>query len=421
MSPPRISFNTASVDITPASPVPLFGYQHIRGPFQSISSKLECNAVLFRQGEQRIFLLQFDTLFPSRELNAALQARLTQSCEILSVSSHTHFAPALDHHKPLLGPISEEYFNDVVQAVAEALNRMLSETQAEGTLSSTEISCPANIFRRKRTISFQKRWPFFGIETAQLPNPVVQVDDRLTTYALRNTSGDIQAILWNWACHPVACPKDHSVSADYVGFVREEIRKKYGKDIPVVFLPGFMGDLRPRIVTRHPSIAQRIRYPINNLFFSRPISEPEFLNFCEQVSQAVVQSLSNEGTPTEFRGNLKLDRGGVPLKEVLTSESATVIPLACLQLSSTVRMVFIGAEVASGYAPLVRQQFGTGTIPVGYFEEIYGYLPLESQIPEGGYEVTVFLYWFSLSGKFRPGFQKLVMNTLQKLCAPSHN
>lgn len=421
MTQPLIAFTADSVEITPRTPVPLFGYQHIRGPYQSISSKLECNAVLFRQDDQRIFLLQLDTLFPSRDFNSALQTRLTQACEILSVSSHTHYAPALDSHKPLLGPISDEYFNEVVDSVAPLLNRMLAEPAAQGTICSAETSCPASIFRRKRTISFQKRWPFFGIETAQLPNPSVKIDDRLSTFVLRDSTGSVQAVLWNWACHPVACPKDHSVSADYIGFVRDQIREKFGTKVPVVFLPGCMGDLRPRIVTSRPSLAQRIRYPLNNLFFSRPISEPEFQNFCEQITKSVFRNLESTSAAEPFQGNLRLERTAIPLTSVLTGESAQEIPLACLQLNSSLKLVFLGAEVASGYAPLIRREFGNTAIPIGYFEEVFGYLPLESQIPEGGYEVTVFLYWFSLNGKFRPGFQKVLLNTLQNLHNALHN
>ena len=54
-------------------------------------------------------------------------------------------------------------------------------------------------------------------------------------------------MLWNFACHPVMYHSPMNVSAHFPGDVRKELREILS-DIPVVFLQGFSGDIRPNNV-----------------------------------------------------------------------------------------------------------------------------------------------------------------------------
>ena len=54
------------------------------------------------------------------------------------------------------------------------------------------------------------------------------------------------AVLWSYACHPVGFPARTRVSADFPGVVRRALRDAHGAELPVLFLQGFAGDVRPR-------------------------------------------------------------------------------------------------------------------------------------------------------------------------------
>ncbi|MCA9099292.1 MAG: hypothetical protein KDA36_12940, partial [Planctomycetaceae bacterium] len=254
MSSSPIAIVAGHCDITPEIPLPLFGDRHRQGLSRGVDSHLECNVVILVQGDLRVAILQLDTLFTSRQLQDALTSRMNVPCNLLVVASHTHFAPALVGDKPLLGGFSEAYFQFVVDRVSDLVNHLLSETPASARILSLKRDCAAGVCRRKRLFSVNKTPPYVGITTAFLPNLDEKIDQSLTTIGLFDSSGNLSAVIWNWACHPTVSPLADHVSSEYVGFVRDRVRNHYQRDIPVVFLPGAMGDIRPKIVTSKPSL-----------------------------------------------------------------------------------------------------------------------------------------------------------------------
>src|SRR5215203_421058 len=74
---------------------------------------LEINAAAFRDGDKAALLIAIDTLIAGPDLTAAADA-LAQECfgpgtVALVAASHTHFAPATDRTRPMLGEIAPAY------------------------------------------------------------------------------------------------------------------------------------------------------------------------------------------------------------------------------------------------------------------------------------------------------------------------
>ena len=145
----------------PSSPVglPLAGFlrRAQRGlPCGVQDDPLEINAAAFRDGDQAALLIAIDTLIAGPDLTAAADA-LAQECfgpgaVALVAASHTHFAPATDRTRPMLGEIAPAY----VAAVHDALRQVVVELRVAQTGPSVGLaSCvaSANVHRRRR-------WPF---------------------------------------------------------------------------------------------------------------------------------------------------------------------------------------------------------------------------------------------------------------------
>ncbi|KJV04988.1 hypothetical protein [Methylocucumis oryzae] len=77
-------------------------------------------------------------------------------------------------------------------------------------------------------------------------NPSGIRDSLIRIFMFKTNQSKVAAIVWTFACHPVGFPEPDTVSADFVGVVRERLRKIYGPQVPVIFAPGCMGDVRPR-------------------------------------------------------------------------------------------------------------------------------------------------------------------------------
>lgn len=415
MSPHSISIVSGSCDITPERPFPLFGYGHRSGLAEGTDSRIECNAVLLVQGDLRVILLQIDSLFPSRLLQDTLTSRLPESSELLIVASHTHFAPALDPGKPLLGKFDQAYFDFAVDRIGQLIGRLLNDTPEEASILKLERNCAAGIYRRKRWVTITKSPPFIGTTAALLPNFSELIDQKLTTIGLFNSAGELIALLWNFACHPTASPHTNQVGSDYVGFVRDQVRKQIQRDLPVLFLPGAMGDIRPRIISRSPSLGQRLRYPFSSACFAVPTTSEQYTTFCREVLAAVPVDQMTSDAADPLTGRLSVERSHCPLDRILSGDSTEFrnIPLAQLSIGDALNLILIGAEPSNRYVGTLHNQLGQSALVVGYFEDVYGYLPTENQIPEGGYEVNGFQKWFSVEGEFKAGFEQRFLECLE--------
>ena len=81
-------------------------------------------------------------------------------------------------------------------------------------------------------------------------------------------------------------------------------------------------------------------------------------------------------------------------------------------------VVGISAEVVTEYGHLVRAAFpGSVIIPVGYIDDVYGYLPTARMLREGGYEASWFLQPFGLEGPLHSHLEEHCVAALQDLAA----
>lgn len=403
---------SGTCDITPEAPTALFGYGHRTGLWDAVESRLECNALLLAQGERRVLLLEIDTLFPSPLLQQTLESRLPVPCELLIVASHTHFAPGLDPSKPRLGKFDQKYFDLVVERISQLLTELFQQAPGPACVLQVTRPCEAGVYRRKRWLTVEKKPPFVKFSAALLPNLSTKIDQDVTTIGLFDEGGKLRTVVWSWACHPTASPRPYSISADFVGTIRQRIRDFAGYPVPVVFLPGAMGDVRPRILSQNPSLGQRLRYPGAPGYFAVPTTADDYAAFCRSLEQAIPLDLLTTTNAIPLSGKLSLHRTDCPLDHLLTGDDARTvsIPIARLELNDDLKLAFIGAEPSNRYVARLREICGPATITVGYFQNVFGYLPVEEQLPEGGYEVDGFQYWFGLSGEFKPGFEQRVLD-----------
>jgi len=193
---------------------------------------------------------------------------------------------------------------------------------------------------------------------------------------------EVVAELWSTALHPTAFPFRDRMSADFPGYVRRAIRARDGADLPVLFLQGFSGDIRPQT-------------PTNRLGLRRLLQGRRFAGFSpdkydEWVGQLVTdvldadwKALSGEGVASV---RLPVDRdsfviGGAPPAEGWL-HAIRLGDLAILGIPSEVV-----TEYSSSLVPIppITDIWGVGCI-----DHVWGYAPTEAMLAEGGYEACGF-------------------------------
>jgi len=403
-----IEYTAGYCDITPNRAVSLAGYAARVQPFEGIHSSLEANALIARSGKNIVVLVSLDLLFVGSELRERLEKALVGRVfpeGLFLAASHTHFAPATDMSLPKLGQAEQWYVDFVYEKILSLINSLLEGPFRPMKISRTRCLAEHVVNRRRRRKRLVRRYPFIESKVSLYPNPQGYTDQTVTTFNI-----DHQAVIWNFSCHPVFMPEMNHVSADFVGYVRDAVRKQLGPETPVLFFQGFSGNL-------FPSYSMSMFNPITKIFKApMHLKSNTWTTWCNSLSQLVVDTLL-AADPVICSGNIVAQRKGFPIARILSEErSRKEVMLHYLTLGPAIKLLGVSAEVVAEYVPILRQLFNDNSLMcVGCIDGVYGYYPSDQMLKEGGYEVEGFLPYFSLKGTFNTGMQNLMSEELKEL------
>jgi hypothetical protein len=415
----KIAFSALSADITPRTPVPLSGYSGRAELSAGVDLPLEINALRMSEAGREVFLLSVDALFAgtfSKDVGRRLGDR--KGASVLTLASHTHFAPSLDAGKTELGRFDAAHYENALDA-AVALCLKLRENPASAALARGESSEAASlaINRRDRRWTLTKSPPFIHKSTVMAPNTSNPGHFPVTVYIVRAADGAGAgvpcAVLWHWTCHPVVSAPNR-ISSAFPGYVRKMLRQTIGAQVPVLFLQGFCGDVRPNLGIGTPSPKQRV------MAFPGPVfqtsSREEQKEWLDALAGAVRNAFKSSSPPARRDGPLRFASASLPLSRFVEgAPKAQSVKFGILDVGGAMRLALVSAEALFCHGQTVAGIFGSDTLPVGYWDDCFGYLPSDRQVTEGGYEVDGFMPHFSLSGKFRAGVDALIGDALRGL------
>jgi len=400
-----------TIDTTPIEPVFLFRQQKVTS---KTVKQLEANVLLVQQeGQSPICIVSIDTIFVGRLCQTQLMKKLGKDWthgedKILLISSHSHNAPILDDTKPHLCRLQPEYLDLVTQRIADGIRDVQQKLQPVSLQYGSSLA-ELTVNRRKLSWGRSGIFPLRKIKT--LPNPNGPVDKRLRLWRILTETNHTLAIIWNFSCHPVAWPDVEEISADYIGSVRDQIRSEL-KQVPVLFMPGFMGDVRPPFYGFPENIREFLAWLINFKVFTRPTKQ-KFNSWSRKVAACAIQAITS-ARDIEWT-KLAVKNDFLSLKILLEDPLPGFLELGILQGFGNQVWCYASAEVLTEYLPLLSPPLGVkpeDVIPIGYVNHVFGYLPLDRHIKAGGYETSEFMPWFSLgANEFFPHIEHYVIDT----------
>jgi hypothetical protein len=410
--PQEFLISSGSVDITPRRPVMLGGYYKRTAPFTSVASRLEANVLIIKGVSSRVLIVSTDLLYPGETLRAELVQNLglaDKSEGLFLCASHTHSAPMTAPSIPHLGVADDEY----VHFVATQITALVKSIEHEGEpcactyhLGSADHSMNRRLVRPRLTRSGFARSSGFG------PNPNGDRDESVRILEFANSSGKPIALIWNYACHPTDFPGFLQVSSEYPGIVRSRLRSELG-DIPVLFLQGFSGDVRPPFSGRSAGIAGLARRVLVGPQFRQP-PRREWENWANSLADSIA-SIARSSPRTLRMDSLMLKRVEVPENEFAAGGSGDKSLVWHLIDCGGFRIVGINAEPVVRYRSLLEQFFsGVPLLTVGCLDQPVCYLPSDNMIPEQGYEVEGFRSLFNFDARFKNRLQDAVIGRLRE-------
>lgn len=249
------------------------------------------------------------------------------------------------------------------------------------------------------------------------PNPVGPRDESIHLLRVSRSDGRPLAVIWSYACHPVGFPRPLEVTAEYPGRVRRRLRDDLGPDLPVLFWQGFAGDIRPPELDLSTSLPSRAKRLLLGPRFGR-FSGDEWESWADSLATGVADTASVPPRRS-VNGPIHARRITRPLENfVLGISDERQVAFHRVTLGKELTVVGISAEVVTEYGALVNSTFdGSINIPVGYIDEVYGYLPVARMLQEGGYEASWFLRPFALEGPLNPLIEHYCLAALRELAS----
>lgn len=414
--------SAGSADITPETPVPLAGSEIRTGVFRRVADRLEANVLVLKQDGPPIVFVSVDLMFVGQELRAGvlggLGAAVTDE-SLFFAASHTHFGPATDDRRPRLGRMDPRYLEQVSERVTGLVFSLLDGPLVPVTITYAEGQANHAVNRRLRTPwHLSRRGPLLDAVVGA-PNPLGPRDESIHLLRVSRADGPALAVIWSYACHPVSFPRPLEVTAEYPGRARRRLREDLGPDLPVLFWQGFAGDIRPPELDLSTSLPRRVRRLVLGPRFGR-FSGDEWERWAASLA-ARVAGIASSPSRRAVSGPIRARRVTRPLGDfVLGISGGRQVAFHRVMLGKGLAAVGVAAEVVTEYGALVKSTFGGCiTIPVGYIDEVYGYLPTARMLHEGGYEASWFLRPFALEGPLNPRIEQSCLEALLELAAES--
>jgi hypothetical protein len=258
------------------------------------------------------------------------------------------------------------------------------------------------------------RRPLPGTET-MMPNYGGLVDRRARVLRVDNERGEAIAVLFHFSCHPTSkSGSDGIISPDYPGFARAEIEKTLG--CPALFMPGCFGNVRPNLLSETGGFASATEDQLIELgralakgvcnaakaIRTSPISTgieaaqtTLTLPFAAPAPEAELKAIAEDpqGHPLRIswaKKTLELSKSGkMPASESAIMQMMRIGPLQLITIPGE-PVQEIGHAIERS---LSAQKDIEDVWPMGYSNDIVGYLCTKRHYLEGGYEPNAYPYF----------------------------
>lgn len=418
---PAFRVGSARAGITPAGSIRMAGYAARKHASEGVARPLLVKALAVEDTTgRRAVIVTMDLLRVPKavtdEVVAQAESRYgLRRAQILLNCSHNHSGPLLWENDPFPAVPAPEYEDarrytlglaqPFVTVIGQALDRMAPADLYTGTAEAG--------FAANRRVAGRD-----GFEIAY--NPAGPVDHRVPMLQFRNTSGQVVAVLFGYACHnTTAGPETYQIHGDYAGYAQDEIEHHYPGST-ALFLQLCAGDQDPhprgsldlarqhghalaQAVTRvNQQALRRVRGSVGSAFenVSLALAPHTRATFESRLNDPLAAKVRNARTM------LKLYDEGKPIR-------AVEYPVQAVRLGS-VRIVALGGEPVIDYALRARREF-PGVIVAGYSNRVMSYVPSRRVLGEGGYEAGDSAIYYGLPGPYTAEVEETIFAAMARV------
>lgn len=238
----------ATRDVSPAQPMQLCGYPHVRRISTGVHDPLLAATLYLRNGSSAVLLCALDLAMFNCDVarrirqNVAKATGVDEACVLISCT-HTHSGPVTMDYLPFRGDIAmpapdPSYLGYVEKRIIE------SAIEAKKNAQPAELAWTCADAR--------------GVG-GNRHSPDGAADPEVGVLAVRS-NGTLLAVSMTYGMHPTVMHEDSTlISGDFPHFARLHVQEKFGKHLVVLYHTGPAGNQSPRYHVKAQTFAEAER------------------------------------------------------------------------------------------------------------------------------------------------------------------
>ena len=412
----------ARVCITPREPVWMAGYAFRDHPSEGVRQDIWAKALALKDSLGRVgVIVTMDLLsIPgdfSDELRSDLSRRFGLSREqvILNVS-HTHSGPVIGRALRYIYPMEEKDWARVdvyTRFLKEQLLKVVGDALRD--LKPAQLSTGSGIARfatNRRNNNAATLTP-----TTERKGPH---DYSVPVLRIKDASGRMKAVLFAYACHNTVL-SDYLIGGDYAGYAQEQVERDH-PGVTALFCPGAGADQNPLprlklsyAVQYGKELAAAVEQALSDeMKDQRPLLEMNY----QEVVLPLAPPLSLEDLSKIGEGRDWQARWARGMVEEYRRDGRFIqsypYPVEYWRLGDQ-RLFALGGELVSGYAVLIKSEYGKDAFVLGYSNDVMSYIPTPVIWDEGRYEGATAHRVYALPSGWTRDVQDRIMDTVHGL------
>lgn len=426
----------AKVDVTPAYPIRLSGYNSRTTESEGVEQPLYAKAIAVREDADHapVVLVSVDSIGVSADMTEAVAARLAAKhqvprANVVVCATHTHTGPASAKvaHLILAPPTPAEHVATVERYTKE-LTAQLGDA-AEAAIADLR---PARVewavgrvtFAMNRRVLKDGHWTGFG----DVPDgPVDHSLPALFVYE-PGAKAKLRGVLINYACHCTTLGgKFMKLHGDWAGAFGEQWEREHAGCTALVSIgcgadanPAPRGDYQQArehgaaVAREVASLLKAKKTPLAGPIATR--RETFDLPLAELPTRAEFEQRTKQKGPIAFHAKLNLermDRG---------EQLPTAVPYSAQSwtFGNALAMVFLPGEVVVDYQLRLKRELDGKRLWVNaYSNDSPCYIASKRVLAEGGYEVDSSMYYYDRPQHFAPEVEQLIIDRVRTIVPKS--
>ncbi len=208
------------------------------------------NVAAFTSGDESVILISMDVLSFHAEYCNAMRKRINEATgvpekNILIAAIHTHSSTSVEYQLWLCPPdveLTDKIADKTVEAAIAAWNNRTEAKLGVGQTFNNKYNFCRDFYLTNGDLAMNP-----GYDRADIVAPASDPDHSVNVMRVDGADGSIKAFIVNYANHP-CCHENRQeykrvFSADFPGYLRSALKKKYGEDVKVLFFTGAAGDV----------------------------------------------------------------------------------------------------------------------------------------------------------------------------------